>query len=77
MIDVYSVICKLVGPISPIGASHVDCNRLDNLEQLTGIMDQLMADIHEVAGNKDSHMGSVKKAGQHADEFLRSHGILP
>jgi hypothetical protein len=69
-IDIYEVIKKLVGPITPVGASHVDSERLKNLKRLTELVERLVCDIDEIACNEDCHLHSVNVAMQHAKKFL-------
>ena len=70
-IQIYDVVKKLAGPIGPVGESHTDEQRFENLECLCALVDKLVFDIGHVAEtNKDSHMYSVKKAGEYADKFL-------
>jgi hypothetical protein len=63
---------KLIGPIQPAGATHVDEKRYGNLEELTEATDTILSDIRDVARQKDRPEYSMKKAGKHADTFLRS-----
>jgi len=69
-IDVYAVVKKLLGPIDPVGAEHIDVTRLENLKQLTNLVDKLVRDIDGVACMKDRVEYSIKAAGEHASDFL-------
>ncbi len=74
-VDVYDVVKKLIGPIVPVGDSNTDSYRLENLKQLTSVVDRLVIDINGVGCGKDSPFHSVKVAGQHASMFLASIGV--
>jgi len=74
-IDIYELVRVLVGPINPVGETNIDNRRLENLKQLTDLVDKLMVDINYVAANKDSKLHSIKVAGQHVMQFLESHSI--
>ncbi len=70
--DVYDIVCKLIGPIEPVGDSGIDSRRLENLSEMTGLVDALLTDIDDVAHDfKDRHEDSLKQASKHADKFLR------
>lgn len=70
-IDVYEVVKKLIGSISPIGETTADDKRFENLKQMTDLVNKLVTDIDDVSYNyKNSHEFSVKRAGEYADKFL-------
>lgn len=71
-IDVYEVSKKLIGPVLPVGETHTDERRYENLEKMIELANLLLWDIREVSKNKDRHEASMKKAGTLADEFLNS-----
>ncbi len=74
--DIYEVVKKLVGEISPIGETQTDSNRFENLKIMTELTDKLLTDIDKVAYvYKDSHEYSVKRAGEFAEKFLDKMGI--
>lgn len=75
-IDVYEVVKKLVGPINPVGESHTDKNRFENLKVMTELVDCLLTDINAVSyKNKDRVEASMKKAGNFASKFFDEIGI--
>lgn len=74
-IDLYEVVKKLTGPITPVGCSRTDEIRLENLKNLTNLIDSLLNDIHSVESCKHSYEGSVKAAGEHCSKFLDELGI--
>lgn len=68
---VYEVICKLVGPIDPVGETHTDNKRLENLKTMTRVLDHLLDDVLWVsAHHADSKLCSMKESGQLAQKFL-------
>ena len=40
--EVYDVVKKLIGPIEPVGESHTDEKRFENLKALTELVDSLL-----------------------------------
>ena len=76
MIDIYEVVNKLVGPIEPVGETNTDNERFENLENMTALLDCLMADVADIARfNKDREEYSMNKAGKHAHSFFAKNGI--
>lgn len=69
--DVYEVVTKLIGPIDPVGESHTDNSRLDNLKQLIDLTEQLVHDLTRVVPNKERPEYSMSRAGEVADNFLK------
>jgi len=68
----YDVVVKLIGPIRPVGETETDNIRLRNLMELSDLVHELVSDIHDVLKDRYSHMASVSKAGQKAEEILGS-----
>lgn len=65
------VIKKLVGSVNPIGETTTDAVRFNNLKLLTEVSENLLEIISHVhRQNKHSHEHSVRKAADHAGEFL-------
>lgn len=75
LMDLYEVVTKLVGPVAPLGESHLDETRMENLRELTALTEKLLADIARVAENHDRPEYSVKRAGTHARDFLTGLGL--
>ena len=75
----YDVVKKLVGPIRPVGETSEDNRRFLNLESMCLLVNLLVQDIDQlVYENKKSYEGSVKKAVEFADKFLKDDlGINP
>ena len=66
----YDVVYKLIGKINPVGDSHRDSERFENLKLMCSLVEKLIVDIDSVAMEKDSHMGSVSYAGEYAYNFI-------
>jgi len=73
--ELSDVVRKLIGKIDPIGDSNVDSERLNNLMELTKLVDVLLSDIDRVASFKNKVEWSMKQCGEHADKFLNDIGI--
>lgn len=69
-INHYEVIKKLIGPIEPVGESHTDEKRFENLITLIGLMSSLMDDIQAVSKYKERHEFSIGRAGLFAKGAL-------
>ena len=68
--ELYDVVCKLIGPIMPIGETNTDDKRFESLKQTTELVDRLVFDIDMVVPNKNRVEFSMKRAGEFADKFL-------
>ena len=73
--DYYGIITKLIGSIEPIGESHTDESRYENLQQMTLLVNRLIIDIQEVSGYKNRVEYSMKHAGEYATKFLKYQNI--
>lgn len=69
-IDVYAVVTKLTGPLTPVGETREDERRLANLETAIYLADKLLSDIHDVALEKHRPEHSIAKAGKCASDFI-------
>lgn len=69
-INYYEVVKKLIGPIQPVGESHTDNIRYENLQELTGLIDDLLGDISRVRHNKSRVEYSMKRAGEYCNQYL-------
>jgi len=72
--DVHEIVSKLIGPIEPVGETHTDNERFENLKNLTELVEGLLYDIDRVASNKNRAEYSMKRAGQHAEFFINEIG---
>jgi len=68
--ELYDVVAQLAGPINPVGETHTDNERFENLKVMTALVDTLLADIERVAAYKDRPEYSMSKAGTFAHAFL-------
>jgi len=67
------VVRKLIGSIQPAGDTNIDDERLENLKAMCELVDNLIAEINDVAfRNKNRSEYSVKKMADYASEFLIS-----
>lgn len=71
-INLKAIIMKLIGAIEPVGETHTDNKRFENLEKLTALTLSLLCDICDVGDNADSGFHSKAMAGKHALKFLNS-----
>lgn len=73
--DIYNVLTRLVGEISPVGETWEDERRFENLKLMTELINKLLCDVDSVASFKDRSEYSMKRAGQYADEFFDEIGV--
>ena len=74
-LTIYDIVYRVVGKINPVGESHTDERRLENLRAMTELVDKLITDIDRVGMLKNDQRYSMKTAGEFADKFLTSLGI--
>ena len=68
---IYDMVTRLIGPIHPAGATHLDDVRYKNLEAVTELVDKLLFDIANVGKNASREEMSIKKAGEFATKFMQ------
>jgi hypothetical protein len=68
--EIEDVVMQLIGPVFPIGKTHIDDKRLENLKSLCELFYGLFTTLENVALYRDRQEYSMKRAGQHA------HGVL-
>lgn len=69
-IDVYEVVKRLIGEIAPVADSGIDEIRLENLRQMTALVDALLQDIHELRRLSGRREDSLRQAARRADKFF-------
>lgn len=74
--ELYDVVTKLVGPTRPVGETHEDERRFENLAALTVLVDRLLTEIGDIeADNAKLTEFSMKRAGEFCGKFLDRLGI--
>ena len=68
--DHHKIVKKLIGPINPVGSSHIDKEHFDNLTALVSLTALLMDDIYEVSKFEDRQEFSMRNAGLFAKGAL-------
>lgn len=71
------IVEKLIGPITPVGETNTDKERLENLNAMGGLVVSLIEQLKHVARNyEDAPEHSVKMIGKaarkHLDEIVHS-----
>lgn len=69
-LTIEGIVRKLIGPVQPTGEHNTDQQRLENIKELTRLVDDLLDDLEDAAYCAVSHEASVKAIGQHARLFL-------
>jgi hypothetical protein len=68
--EIYDIVKKLIGEISPIGETNVDNKRFDNLKLTTQLITDLINDVAEVGQYANRPEFSMSRAGKFAEKFL-------
>lgn len=68
--ELVDIVMKLTGPVDPVGDTHIDGKRLNNLLALRDLTRELLDRIEAVAEASDGHMASIKAAKDCASAFL-------
>ena len=71
-LEVYEIVEKLIGKTMPVGASHIDSKRLDNLDDMIELTEAILDNISEIAQMSIRVEHSMKTAGERAINFLKS-----
>ena len=71
MMTLYEIVMKLNGEIYPVGETHEDKKRFENLENLIVLIDDLTDEVVKVSDFKDRSEYSIKKLGTEADRWLK------
>lgn len=68
--ELRDIVRKLNGKIKPIGETHIDTERFENLKKQCDLVFELLDEIIEVSKEKDRPEHSMKIAGQYAHDFI-------
>lgn len=68
--EIVDIVRKLVGPVEPVGETYSDAKRLENIEAMTALLDELMDDIFHIAAFRQAPESSKKAIGKHAAGFI-------
>lgn len=74
--ELFDIVLKLTGQVRPVGESHEDDRRFENLKELLELMKQLHVLVDDIATtNKNRPEFSMSRAGKECDEYLNWLGI--
>ena len=68
---VIEVVKTLIGEVDATGSSDINEERLENLEVMTEVIDELMEKVISLASTKDDYRRSIKPFGEYAFEYLK------
>jgi hypothetical protein len=68
---IVEIIDKLVGKVEPVGETHVDNKRFENLQKLCGILDHYSVVVSDVSNLKNRQEYSIKRSGEFAENFKK------
>jgi hypothetical protein len=75
-IDVFEVVYKLIGPVDPVGETHTDDKRFENLKEFCKVTEQMLQVIHNVSYDyRNNHQFSMKRASTYCTKFLDDANI--
>jgi len=69
-LSIYEIVMKLIGPVRPTGDHGADMKRLENMKELTILVDKLMGDISSAAVFAARQEASMKAIGLLAKNFI-------
>lgn len=64
------IVKKLIGSIHPIGDTHIDKERLENLKRICELTTNLLIEISKVESNRYRKEHSIKEIGEYAHNYL-------
>jgi len=74
----FEIVNKLIGNIEPVGSTHIDEKRFENLKEMCHLVNCLVSQIDEVSyKNKDRQEHSMKEMGEYAYKFLTNDLGIP
>lgn len=68
---VIEVVKKLVGEVNAVGSADINRERLENLEVMTEVVDELIEEVISSAGTKDDYRYSMQQIGEYAFGWLK------
>ena len=75
-IDIYEVVKKLTGEVEPVGETHEDNKRFENLEVMITLVEKLHCELDDIAYRRgDCKWGSVRKACNRINKYIDGMGI--
>lgn len=69
--DLLEIIEKLLGEIRPVGATHIDTERFENLKKHEDLIEQLVFKYANLIENIDRYEHSMKIVGERALKFIK------
>lgn len=61
---IYEVVKSLTGEINPVGSTHVDDQRIENLKTHINLMNVMVDEILFLTEHEEDYRASVKEAGK-------------
>jgi hypothetical protein len=68
--SISEIVDKIVGPTMPVGSTHLDDERYNNLELLEAIAMYTISQLISISANRNREEYSMQKAGKRAYEIL-------
>ena len=68
--EIAAVAITLIGPTSPVGETHEDAQRLENVRVLASVVESLLMKLESAAEYKDRPEASMRAIGREARNAL-------
>jgi len=70
--EIDDIVMKFIGAIEPVGETHIDDERFENLKELTILIDALLTRVYEIPHyHSDKKEFSIKRSCDYASDFLK------
>ena len=64
------VVMKLIGAVNPVGETHTDDARFENLKELCGLIDEPAYEVRPLITRKHTCEYSIRRAGEYAEKYI-------
>lgn len=70
--EIDEIVMKLIGPVDPVGETNEDEKRMDNLNVLINLVDDLLYNVYKVSKERNRTEHSIKEMGCRAYGYIDS-----
>jgi len=73
--EIYDVVKKLTGEIEPVGSSHIDKERFENLKVMVSLLNEILTDLECIRyDNQNMQEDSIKQCVKCIEDFYKYIG---
>ena len=70
--EIYDVVKKLIGEIEPVGSSHIDKERFENLKVMISLLNKILTDLECIRyDNQNMQEDSIKQCVKCIEDFYK------